>query len=183
MRGMGEYVFERVSPAEHNLIWVLFAVAAVLSMAGTYWYMRRKMGGGERDATAARPARPDPAPNGAGTGPGGQGGAVGRAPRGWAYETDEAGRPRLFRSHREAAWWAARRVGVVFVPLLVYTFARALFGFDGPYPWSAILYVAAGVVLASLATVGAVYLYLALSGGIAGRGERHGRRGDGTDAP
>jgi hypothetical protein len=74
-------------------------------------------------------------------------------------------------------------VGLVSGPLLAYVFARALFGFDGPYPWSAVLYMAAGLVLASLATVGAVYLYLALSGGIMRRGERHGRRGDGTDGP
>jgi hypothetical protein len=173
MRGIGEHVLNRVDPAEHGLILAVIVVAAVLSMAGTYWHMRAKMRpAGRNEPEAARPAPAAPR---------GHEGRAGAA-RGWAYETDAAGRPRRFLTHREAAWWAACRVGVVFVPLLVYTFARVLFGFDGPYPWSAILYVAAGVVLASLATVGAVYLYLALSGGVMGKAERR-RRGDGTDAP
>lgn len=99
----------------------------------------------------------------------------------WIYKTDEAGRPRRFLSHREAAWWAARKVSVVFVPLLVYPFVWALFGFGSPYPWSAVLFVATGVILASPTTVGAVYLYLVLSGGVMGEADRRRHRKGGAD--
>lgn len=40
------------------------------------------------------------------------------AARGWAYKTDASGRPRHFFSHREAAWWAIRRVSAPFSPFL-----------------------------------------------------------------
>lgn len=95
--------------------------------------------------------------------------------REWMYKTDEAGRPRRFVSHREAAWWAARKVGTFFLPLLVSPILWALFGSDSPYRWSAVPPVVAGVILLWLLAVGSIYLYLALSGGVMGEAERRRR--------
>lgn len=89
--------------------------------------------------------------------------------RKWAYKTDAAG-------------WAVRRVGTFFLPLLASPVLWAIFGADSPSRWSAALPVMFAVACVWLAVVGAVYLYLALSGGGMGKAERR-RRGDGADAP
>jgi hypothetical protein len=174
MRGTGERVFERVGQAEHDLILVVFVIAAVLSMAGTYWHMRAKMRPAGRDETteAARPAPAAPREH--------RGPTTGAAARGWAYETDAAGRPRRFLSHREAAWWAARRVGTFFLPLLAPPVLWALFGAASPGRWLAALLVVAAVACVWLTVVGTVYLYLALSGGVMGKAERRRRGGEGN---
>ena len=102
--------------------------------------------------------------------------------RKWAYKTDAAGRPRRFLSHREAAGWAVRRVGAFFLPLLVSPVLWAVFHPDAPSQRSTALPVVFAVACVWLAVVGAVYLYLALSGGVMSEAERR-RRGDGADAP
>lgn len=92
--------------------------------------------------------------------------------RKWAYKTDGAGRPRRFLSHREAAWWAARRVGTFFLPLLASPILWAIFGSDSSSRWLSALPLIVAVACVWFAVVGAIYLYLALSGGIMGEAER-----------
>lgn len=106
-------------------------------------------------------------------------GPAGSTARGWAYKTDAAGRPRRFLSHREAAWWAVRRVGAFFSPFLASSILWALLG--SPYERSTVLPVVAVLASVWLAVVGTVYLYLALSGGVMDKAERR-RRGDGAGA-
>jgi hypothetical protein len=66
MRGMGQYLLERISPAEQRLIWVIFVVAAVASFAGVYRYMGVRMRNGRRHEGAAASAIPvPPSPNSA----------------------------------------------------------------------------------------------------------------------
>ena len=170
-------VFESLSPGETLLLWATFAVAAIALFAGVYWYMRRKMGGADRAAEA--PACSDPRPRG------GNGAGADPAARRWIYKTDEEGRPRRFLSHREAAWWAARRTGTVAGPFVLYALLRAFLETAGPgmplAERAAYFSLPAVVFLLWLAAMGAVYLYLVLSGGVMAPDERRrrGNQGDG----
>ncbi len=92
--------------------------------------------------------------------------------RKWPYKTDDAGRPRRFLSHGEAAWWAVRRVGTFFLPLLVSPILWAIFDPAAPSQRLTALPLVAAVACVWLSVVGAVYLYLALSGGVMGEDER-----------
>ena len=94
------------------------------------------------------------------------------ATREWIYKTDPAGRPRRFLSHREAAWWAVRRVGVFFLPLFSGPILWALFGPGSPGRWPEALPVVLAIACVWAAVVGTVYIYLALSGGVMGEAER-----------
>ncbi len=92
----------------------------------------------------------------------------------WIYKTNEAGAPRRFLSHREAAWWAmievlkfaAPRVWPLILGPIILSFAPNLF----PGPTSAARLVAGLAVGATLAlwlgVSGVIYLYIALSGGV-----------------
>ena len=75
-----------------------------------------------------------------------------------------------------------RRVGAFFLPLLVFPVLWAVFHPDAPSQRSTALPVVFAVACVWLAVVGAVYLYLALSGGVMSEAERR-RHGDGADAP
>ena len=75
-----------------------------------------------------------------------------------------------------------RRVGAFFLPLLVFPVLCSVFHPDAPSQRSTALPVVFAVACVWLAVVGAVYLYLALSGGVMSEAERR-RHGDGADAP
>jgi hypothetical protein len=94
----------------------------------------------------------------------------------WPYKTDEAGAPRRFLSHREAASWTARKVGkyagaFALCVVLGSTLRRA-----DEYSVPALAYNAA--IVAALALFGGLvvavglYLYIALYGGVMNRAER-----------
>ena len=178
MSGLGQWASERVSAAEMNLVWIIFVISAVALTTGCYWYMRAKMRPTGRDEPEA--ARPAPTTNGAPRGPAPRGGngskPPGTATRRWIYKTDESGRPRRFLNHREAAWWAARKVGTFFVPLLVSPVLWALFSPDEPYRWAAVVPLMTAVVCVWLVVIVTIYLYVALSGGVMDRAERKDRR-------
>lgn len=177
MRYVPDYVLERIGPDGTLLLWATFAVAAIALFVGVYLYMRRKMGGAGRVAEA--PTRLDPNPRG-----GSGSGAGPAARRRWIYKTDGEGRPRRFLSHREAAWWAVLRTGTVAGPVVLYVFLGAFLGTAGPgmplAERAAYFSLPAAVFLIWLVVVGAVYLYLVLSGGVMAPDERR-RRGNECD--
>lgn len=159
-----------ISAAEHGLVWALFTVVAVALAAGTYWYMWREM--------------PDPGPGEDVTRPDeGQARRQAQrtltAPRGsrkWLYKKDAAGRPRRFLSHREAARWAALTTGKVAGPFVLYALLMAFVHSAGPglalAERAASFSVVAILPVCWLVASGALYLYVALSGGVMGRDER-----------
>lgn len=65
MRGMGEYLLERSSPAEQRLIWVVFVVAAVALFVGVYRHMGAKMRDEQQNEGTASAVPVPPSPNGA----------------------------------------------------------------------------------------------------------------------
>lgn len=171
MTGIGRWTSERIgeiSAAEHGLMWAVFAVVAVALTAGTYWYMRREMPGSGPDAGGDAITSDEGQARRARTAP--------RDSRKWRYRTDVAGRPRRFLSHREAAWWAALTAGKFASPLLLYASLMAFVHSAGPglalaeraAPFS----VVAMLVAFWLAGSGVLYLFVTLSGGVAGRDER-----------
>ena len=89
--------------------------------------------------------------------------------RRWLYKTDEAGKPRRFLDHREAALWALTTVGKVFGIFALYfsasfvvdAFGEAEFGNLG-----LALVPAAMIALAWLFISLVLYLYVTLSGGV-----------------
>lgn len=58
--------------------------------------------------------------------------------RKWIYKSDEAGKPRRFLNHREAALWAVTTVGKVFGTFALYWLVSSVFyafgkgGLGGP---------------------------------------------------
>lgn len=85
------------------------------------------------------------------------------------YKTDEAGKPRRFLDHGEAALWAVVTVGKVFGVFALYLLASFVFDalrngeVGGPM---LTLVPAAIMVLAWLFVTLVLYLYVALSGGV-----------------
>ena len=114
---------------------------------------------------------------------GGRGGAM----RGWMYKTDEEGRPRRFLSHREAAWWAALKTGTLAGPVVLYAFLTAFLETAGPgmplAQRAIYFFVPTALIVLWLCVVGAVYLYLVLSGGVMGETERRRYREDDGAGP
>lgn len=90
----------------------------------------------------------------------------------WIYKTDEAGRPRRFLSHREAAWWAMLNVAKVAGPVALFGFLRVLFELGVAAGWTTFLYLASRLLLLGLLACGVLYLYVALSGGVMARSGR-----------
>ena len=92
-----------------------------------------------------------------------------RRVRKWIYKSDEAGKPRRFLDHREAALWATMTVGKVSGAFALYWLLNSVFyTFRGGELAGATLTLAPlAVMLAAWLLVSAVlYLYLVLSGGV-----------------
>ena len=178
MRSIPEYLLERRSPEEQGFIWAIFVVAAIALFAGVHWHMRRKMSWSGQEAEAL--AHPAPKPR--------DRAGAGSAARRWIYKTDEEGRPRRFLSHGEAALWATLQTGKVAAPFALYAFLGAFLETAGPgmplAQRASYFSLPAAVVLLWFLVVGAVYLYLVLSGGVMDReeGRRRGGEGDGGRA-
>lgn len=89
--------------------------------------------------------------------------------RKWIYKSDEAGKPRRFLNHREAALWATMTVGKVFGAFALYWLISSIFysvragELGGAMPT---LVFAAFMLAAWLLASGVLYFYLALSGGV-----------------
>lgn len=89
--------------------------------------------------------------------------------RRWIYKTDEAGKPRRFLNHREAVLWALTTVGKVSGVVALYLLVGSIFGpLGGGEVGRSVLTL---VPLAIMLTIGlliafAMYLYVALSGGV-----------------
>ena len=95
--------------------------------------------------------------------------------RGWIYKTDEAGNPRRFSSHREAAWWATLRAGTLFGPMIALGAVRTLYllFFSAPHiKVQVTIFVTLLVSAFWICASAIVYLYLNLAGGIMSRAER-----------
>ena len=101
--------------------------------------------------------------------------------RRWIYKTDDAGAPRRFLGHREVLLWAGLKVGRTTSPF-------ALFGLlgsvvetyrDGLSGWPVFtLMLAVGWLAIWLSVSLAIYLYVALSGGVMDREDRRRYLGD-----
>jgi hypothetical protein len=92
--------------------------------------------------------------------------------RRWIYKTDEEGKPRRFLNHREAVWWAVLKVGKVLGLFVVSPILWAIFGPEAPDRWARASLAVAVVVVLWLVAAGAMYLFVALSGGVMARAER-----------
>ena len=89
--------------------------------------------------------------------------------RKWIYKSDEAGKPRRFLDHREAAVWALTTVGKVFGAFALYWLLNSVFYTfrDGELGGAMLTLIPAAVMLAAWLLISAVlYLYLVLSGGV-----------------
>lgn len=92
-----------------------------------------------------------------------------RRVRRWIYKADEAGKPRRFLDHREAALWAVTTVAKLSGAYALYWLVSLVFGVlgEGGSGWPAFTFA----LLAISLTIGllfslVLYLYVALSGGI-----------------
>lgn len=90
--------------------------------------------------------------------------------RRWIYKTDQAGKPRRFLNHREAFLWALTTVGKLFGVAALYLLVGSIFDLrgSGEVGWSMMLTL---MLLAIVLAIGlliafAMYLYVALSGGV-----------------
>jgi hypothetical protein len=90
----------------------------------------------------------------------------------WPYKTDSAGKPRRFLSHREAASWTALKVGKFFGLALLFVLLEALIFPEESGRMDSAVYSAFLLVVFWLLISAALYLYVALSGGVMGRDER-----------
>lgn len=98
--------------------------------------------------------------------------------RKWHYKADEAGRPRRFLSHAEAARWVFLKVAKFSATPVLIALANALLlhtFFDYRLSLSFIFLAVASLLILLLLVSAAMYLYLSLSGGIIGREERRSR--------
>ncbi len=89
--------------------------------------------------------------------------------RKWIYKSDEAGKPRRFLNHREAALWAMMTVGKVFGALALYWLINFVFVTfrDGEFGGRMLTFVVAAIMLVTwLGTSLVLYVYVALSGGV-----------------
>lgn len=89
--------------------------------------------------------------------------------RKWIYKSDEAGKPRRFLNHREAALWSMTTVGKVFGALVLYWLINSIFitFSSGEFGGPVLTFVVAAIMLVAWLLISAVlYLYLALSGGV-----------------
>ncbi len=103
--------------------------------------------------------------------------------RRWIYKTDEAGKPRRFLDHREAALWATLTVGK---PLGAFSLTGLLAlvfnpSADETVGWLALTAVVLAIALSAWLLASAVlYLYVSLSGGVMDREARRRYRNDET---
>ena len=89
--------------------------------------------------------------------------------RKWIYKADEAGKPRRFLDHREAALWAVTTVGKFFGAYALYWLVSLVFGAlrNGGSGWPTLTFALLAIPLTIGLLVSLVlYLYVALSGGI-----------------
>lgn len=89
--------------------------------------------------------------------------------RKWMYKTDEAGKPRRFLGHGEAATWSMLTVGKLFGTIAGLMLLNAAVGAyrDGD-PWSSLFVPTLAVAWLAiwLPASLALYLYVSLSGGV-----------------
>ena len=103
--------------------------------------------------------------------------------RGWIYKTNEAGKPRRFLNRREAAVWAGLTVGKPVGVIAFYVLLNAAIdAYRGADAWRSSFVVALAVVWGAiwLGVSLALYVYVALSGGVMDEEARHRYRNNET---